>query len=139
MASNGKIRTSSRFHRGGKAGQALVKTWPYVLVGMLVGGGLLTLHEHLPPSVPELVRKLVEHLGVGFLVSAIAVFFYEWGSHAKEMRETNLRLLEWEQSLPEENLGRSIRKLFGEETESVCSNIRGQARTCQRRLAIRNG
>lgn len=121
MASNGKIRTSSRFRRVGKAGQALRKTWPYVLVGLLVGGGLLTLHEYLPHSVPELSGKLVEHLGVGFLVSAIAVFFYEWGSHAKEMRETNLRLLEWEQSLPEENLGRSIRKLFGEDAESPLS------------------
>lgn len=121
---NGIIRRSRFGRAGNKAGQALGKTWPYVLAGLLVGGGLLTLHEYLPPSVPELVRKLVEHLGVGFLVSAIAVFFYEWGSHAKEMRETNIRLLEWEQSLPEENLGKSIRKLFGEEAESPLS---GQA------------
>src|SRR5438034_8212722 len=102
MPPSGIIRTS-RFRRAGnKAGQALVNAGLYVLAGLLVGGGLLTLHEYLPPSIPELARKLIEHLGVGFLVSAIAVFFYEWGSHAKEMRETNLRLLEWEQSLPEE-------------------------------------
>lgn len=31
------------------------------------------------------LTSLAEHLGAGFFVSAIAVYFYEWGAHAKKL------------------------------------------------------
>lgn len=122
MDGNGNNQSDSRLERVHRAGEraqhALGKTWPYVVVGLIIGGSLLTIQEYLHfVAVPELVQKLIEHLGVGFLVSAIAVFFYEWGSHAKEMRAATERLLDWEHGLPRENLGKSIRKLFGEEDD----------------------
>lgn len=107
--------------------QAFLKTWPYVLLGLMVGIGLLILQEnlhHLIDHPPEIASKIIEHLGVGFLVSAIAVFFYEWGSHAKEMERINKRLLAWESGQPKENLRRSIRRLFGGSEEEATAQVK---------------
>ncbi|HEX8844311.1 MAG TPA: hypothetical protein VF791_06690 [Pyrinomonadaceae bacterium] len=107
---------------GRRALHAFLETWPYVLLGLLTGGGLLILQDYLRERhAPELLVKLVEHLGVGFLVSSIAVFFYEWGSHAKKMQQLNERLLQWERAKPEENLTRSIRRLFNPDDEREAS------------------
>jgi hypothetical protein len=35
---------------------------------------------------------ILEHLGIGFIVAAIAVFFYEWGAHIKETVDLSSRL-----------------------------------------------
>lgn len=107
---------------GQRALHAIFETWPYVLLGLLIGFALLALQEYLHRlQFPELVSKLVEHLGVGFLVSSIAVFFYEWGSHAKKTQQLNEQLLEWEQAQPEESLRKSIRRLFGRDDDSESS------------------
>ncbi len=59
--------------------------WPYVLLGVLLGGSLLAL-EFLGVrqgwlTENRLWSRTLEHLGVGFLVSSIAVFGYEWSGH----------------------------------------------------------
>jgi hypothetical protein len=59
--------------------------WPYVLLGVFVGGVLLLLQfvfvnvKWLPEA--SIWARMLEHLGVGFLVSSIAVFGYEWSGH----------------------------------------------------------
>jgi hypothetical protein len=66
----------------------------YVAFGLSVGIGLVTqslyVAEYLKPifapdsALPELGSKLLEHVGMGFVVAAIAVLFYEWGAHIKD-------------------------------------------------------
>ena len=92
---------------------AFKSEWFYILVGLGVGFlllGLSQLLEHIEHAVehhwPEaylvasgiltglisFVAFISEHLGVGFVVSAIAVFFYEWGAHIKSTMELGSRL-----------------------------------------------
>ena len=67
----------------------------YVLAGIVTGVTLVVVAK-LVKAVSEqaragtlrellgLVGSLVEHLGMGFIVAAIAVLFYEWGAHIKD-------------------------------------------------------
>jgi hypothetical protein len=41
----------------------------------------------------EIIGFISEHLGIGFIVAALAVLFYEWGAHLKETVELNKRLI----------------------------------------------
>jgi hypothetical protein len=74
---------------------AFKSSWPYTLLGLIVGIALVFLAKFLSPSGSEgqaqgeetVVHLVVEHLGMGFLVSAIAVFFYEWGAHIRKALE----------------------------------------------------
>lgn len=38
-------------------------------------------------------RYILEHLGIGFIVSTVAVYFYEWGSHARRLTDISVELL----------------------------------------------
>ncbi|MES1244455.1 MAG: hypothetical protein ABUT39_22815 [Acidobacteriota bacterium] len=62
--------------------------------GIVLGFGLLWLKERLGLTPDTTAGVLVEHLGMGFIVSAIAVFGYEWKGHSKANRELSHRLLD---------------------------------------------
>jgi hypothetical protein len=72
---------------------AFKTSWPYVLLGFTLGAGFIFLSEEIPDKYP-LVQRMVEHLGMGFIVSAIAVFFYEWGAHIKKALELSQELVD---------------------------------------------
>ena len=67
---------------------AFISSGPYVLFGLFIGFifvGISYLNEHY--GIYEIITKLSEHIGTGFIVSALAVFFYEWGAHIKHAME----------------------------------------------------
>src|SRR4051812_8519682 len=74
--------------------QAIRNVIWYVVSGLVIGATLVITALYLPPHlkqffasgshVPALIEKLLEHLGMGFIVAAIAVLFYEWGAHIKD-------------------------------------------------------
>ncbi len=89
--------------------QAFKRTKAYVAVGVLVGSAVLGISRlvefflvHLEPLKLPLIQSsvpwvrfgetILEHLGAGFFVSAIAVFAYEWRAHEKEALELSERL-----------------------------------------------
>lgn len=72
---------------------AFKTSWPYVLLGLTLGAGFVFLSEEIPYKY-SLVQRIVEHLGMGFIVSAIAVFFYEWGAHIKKALELSQELVD---------------------------------------------
>lgn len=82
---------------------AVRNVWPHMLIGLIFGFGLLGFGHLLVvyfqghPRVAEYVGWLVpavDHLAVGFVVSALAVLFYEWGAEAKELLIVTRRMVE---------------------------------------------
>jgi hypothetical protein len=83
---------------------ALKSTWPYIFLGLLIGCLLLLLGHEGPSLFPrfpgsEVAFFLLEHLGMGLIVSATAVFFYEWGAHHKKILDHSRRLAEIQDQL----------------------------------------
>ncbi|HEX5736472.1 MAG TPA: hypothetical protein VF131_26815 [Blastocatellia bacterium] len=76
-----------------RLGPAFRSVWFYTIVGLAIGFLLVLIAYGLerPAVYPEPVKEgaahiiaiLLEHLGMGFVVSSLAVFFYEWGAHIK--------------------------------------------------------
>jgi hypothetical protein len=70
--------------------------WPYVLFGIIIGGLLLFADYRLIKlgrlTDSDLAARMLEHLGVGFLVSSIAVFGYEWSGHINKTLHVGDRL-----------------------------------------------
>jgi hypothetical protein len=67
---------------------------PYVAVGLLAGLILIVLgylYEH--NGGYKILALLLEHIGTGFIVSALAVFFYEWGAHIKHAMDLSKELV----------------------------------------------
>jgi hypothetical protein len=96
------IDNRTLFDKVKEAGRELRPTfrtaWPYVLLGVLVGGSLL-LTAYLLVKSGRLIdsgfeARVLEHLGVGFLVSSIAVFGYEWSGHINKTLNVGDRLRE---------------------------------------------
>ncbi|HEX8844313.1 MAG TPA: hypothetical protein VF791_06700 [Pyrinomonadaceae bacterium] len=96
-----------------KAGAAYKSARFYMWIGLISGFALLGLNrllEHLAerkPVVESAERQaaggsldwllhglafIFEHLGIGLIVAAIAIFFYEWGAHIKETIGLSTRL-----------------------------------------------
>lgn len=74
-------------------GPAFVAAWPYMLLGLLTGALILYAGTRL--FVPETIWfRLSEHLGAGFVVSALAVFGYEWRAHIIKTMNTARELTE---------------------------------------------
>lgn len=68
-----------------------------VVVGLSLGAACVILGAFIEKWIDHenVVTKLIEHLGMGFFVAAIAVFFYEWGAHLKDslrLREDSMHL-----------------------------------------------
>ena len=91
-----RIKQSAR-HAGKQLGPAFISSWFYTTVGLVIGFGLLATQKLLvqwsePAAVSHefwagllhLLATISEHLGIGFIVAAITVFFYEWGAHIKK-------------------------------------------------------
>lgn len=74
----------------------------YIAVGLLFGFALVLLANNIHhseslqmvfyPNHIEIAYLLIEHLGTGFIVSALAVFFYEWGAHIKHALDLSNQL-----------------------------------------------
>jgi hypothetical protein len=70
---------------------SLGRTLPYMLMGLAIGSGLFATGSLLETvkaqGALEWLRHkavpFIDHLAAGFFVSAVAVFFYEWGAHVK--------------------------------------------------------
>lgn len=89
----GKKAKWARLSRARKElGPAFKSTWPYTLVGLAVGIGIAWLPDAFPLCARPPLKLILEHVGVGFIVSAIAVFFYEWGAHTKKALELSEQL-----------------------------------------------
>lgn len=85
---------------------AFASSGPYVLLGLFAGFLCIAAHylfillreileanKHSYLAIPWGVSAVVfEHLGIGLIVAAIAVFFYEWGAHIKKTIERGDRL-----------------------------------------------
>lgn len=82
---------------GGEVGPTFRTAWPYVLLGFFIAGFLLGLQLTLMHfgivKENSLASRIMEHVGVGFLVSAIAVFGYEWSSHINDTLEAREGML----------------------------------------------
>ncbi|MDB4949271.1 MAG: hypothetical protein JWM27_1920 [Gemmatimonadetes bacterium] len=65
--------------------KAVKHQWPYATFGLLCGGLFiwLSIRDAAPGGPATLTGKMLEHLGMGFIVSSVAVVFYEWGGHIK--------------------------------------------------------
>jgi hypothetical protein len=85
---------------------AVISAGFYTLVGIAFGFLLLAVQHGLEQwskavqPTNEVAAKalhfiafMFEHLGIGFVVAAIAVFFYEWGAHIKKTMELTNRLV----------------------------------------------
>lgn len=85
-------------HASRELAPAFKASWPYTLLGLTIGILLIFLEQGLHRIEKLLLLSfgpgplIVEHLGLGFIVSAIAVFFYEWGAHIKKALELSERL-----------------------------------------------
>ena len=79
---------SGKFDKFKRAGKeifpALGASWPYMAWGLLLALLFLEVYKFLPAGQKEsLWAKLIDHIGMGFIVSTLAVFGYEWKAHLK--------------------------------------------------------
>jgi hypothetical protein len=104
---------------------AFKSSWPYTLVGLTVGALLFLLQHHLNEHYDKesLGLLLLEHLGVGFWVSAIAVFFYEWGAHIKKTLELSEMLAEVLTLKAGDALNESLLILLGNDRPSLREKV----------------
>jgi hypothetical protein len=105
-----KMKTLSKLRRTAKQATvelppAFISAWFYTFVGILCGVLLLAAQKGLEiwsenvktehttlAGLPQFFAFIFEHLGIGFIVAAIAVFFYEWGAHIKKTMSVGSRL-----------------------------------------------
>jgi hypothetical protein len=101
--------------------------WPYSGLGLTIGILLLTIQYLLAraasPSA-DLVLRLVEHLGVGFIVASIAVFFYEWGSEEKNTKDLNHQLTALIEAEGEKALAMSLETLLAGQANPTPAHVK---------------
>ena len=68
--------------------------WFIVLLGMTIGVGFILIPHYFSSLLDQhhTTGLVIEHLGLGFIVSSIAVFGYEWRSHARNVIELSKKL-----------------------------------------------
>lgn len=64
--------------------QAIKDVLWYMLAGLVLGTLLVWASTFIHD---KFIERMVEHVGMGFIVAAIAIVFYEWRAHMKEIRE----------------------------------------------------
>jgi hypothetical protein len=124
-------------------GPAIRQALLYTLLGIVIGLLLLWWQHYLEEiHYPYLFwSKFLEHLGVGFIVSAIAVFFYEWGAHVKETVDLSKKLYETIESVEakiepllssagERSLDHALRAMIGRGVQPMPENIQRIINDC---------
>jgi len=117
---------------------AFKTSWPYSTIGLVVGLGLVLWAEigfrgapiQPTPATRVLLPLILQHIGLGFVVSAITVFFYEWGAHHKKVTDLAYRLAQIQSQLTElvhskglDALKRALGNLLPEDQESIGKDL----------------
>jgi hypothetical protein len=109
----------------------------YVLFGLVVGSVLVWLSTWAKevlglifvPRIAELGAKLLEHVGMGFIVAAIAVLFYEWRAHLKAVERVSSELTALREAVAAQALDGALRVYVdtgdGEHDREVIAAITG--------------
>jgi hypothetical protein len=96
--------------------EAVKQTFRYVIFGGVVGLILIFVATYAKPLIEsiftpkasEVMEKLLEHVGMGFIVAAIAVLFYEWGAHLKDSLQLSQELNSLRQAVAAEALNEAL-------------------------------
>lgn len=67
--------------------------WMYMAFGLVLGGIFVEVSEHSNGVLPKFIVDFLNHVGMGLVVSAVAVLFYEWGGHFPKVFSLSKRLL----------------------------------------------
>lgn len=106
--------------------QAIKSDGFLILLGVLSGIGLVVLqHDWKWLNRDHVTTALiVEHLGLAFIVSSIAVFGYEWRSYAKKAFDLTEELVKLRQVEGIEAIDRGLEVVFGGEEHELGENVR---------------
>jgi hypothetical protein len=102
---------------------ALKAKWKYALAGGVVGTSLIlfaALVEYLShrwgqgvgEDIFRLVATILDHIGIGILVAAVAVVLYEWGAHYKDYRKLTSELKELKDAVGKVALDGALQAIF---------------------------
>jgi len=95
---------------------ALKSGWLHIVMGLTAGFGLVILANDLSRNAPfrfGIVTVLIEHLGIGFIVASIALFFYEWRGQQRKTDALIAKLSDAIDNSSSEALDRSLRSILG--------------------------
>lgn len=89
----------------------------FISAGMAIGLGLIAISTYkmelfgwiLSEHARDIVATALEHIGMGFIVAAIAVVFYEWSAHFKEFLQLSTQLTELKGAIGEKALGDALK------------------------------
>lgn len=96
----------------------------YSVSGVAVGWALVYWADSFQ-TTNKLLAKFLEHLGMGFIVAAIAVLFYEWGAHLKDSIRLSEGLRAIQSAVGENALEGALRVLIhGDKPEHDLEMIR---------------
>lgn len=108
----------------------LIRAYVPGIVSLFIGLALL-LWQALLPNTESLGGKLLEHLGVAFLVTAIVILFFEAGSNEKKIHESLKTLNQLVRGRAEEKMNTCYDLIFrddqGEQPshlKKACENLR---------------
>lgn len=94
-------------------GKAFRDVWFYVLFG----GTLGLIMVQISHGRTDTYGMIIEHLGVGFIVSSFAVLLFEWRSEAQRVLRLAERLVDVSRAEGEEGLTRVLNTLIGSRTD----------------------
>src|SRR6185295_2404118 len=109
-------------------GKAFAEVWFYVLFGFVAGLGLAASSRLVDEGF---WRLLLEHLGMGLVVSSIAIVLYEWRSEIPKLLGLASKLAEVSRAEGKEGLDRVLETLIGNDKslpEGAC-DVRDNCRT----------
>jgi hypothetical protein len=93
-------------------GRAFAEVWFYVLFGACLGLGMVYAAKEGHWS-HEFFKLIIEHLGIGLIVSSFAVLLFEWRSESQRVLHLAERLMEVSRAEGKEGLTRVLRTLIG--------------------------
>jgi hypothetical protein len=117
------IETKQSIRRITKAGWAFAaaaKSSSFsILTGLVIGFALIVLRFYFAPLLSPLINTLLEHVATGFIVAAIAVFFYEWIFHLRETAKLTQKLVDILDLSSNESLERFLTNALADDTQHV--------------------
>jgi hypothetical protein len=124
------ILSSLRHHLFGGFQESARSVGMLSVLGLLIGLALVAvadlLHAH-----ETIYLTILEHVGMGFIVAAIAVFGYEWRSHSKITLELSSRLTSLLVATGKEALDRALDELIPTENRDLPAVLRGFSQDCR--------